>query len=145
MKNISSPWMGRALAAGVLSLVATGILAQSSPTMSVISSDAIQWRPSNPERPDGMQIAVLRGDPASGPSSMLMRFGEGVSPMHAHAADYDAVVLEGTVQHWKEGEAQSQAPLLKPGSYWFQPAVERHADACLSETCVLYVQWAGAQ
>ncbi len=134
-----------AAGAGALLMASTVLIAQSSSTMTVIASDEIQWRPSNPDRPEGMQIAVLRGDPATGPSSMLMSFGPGASPMHTHAADYDAVVLEGTVQHWREGQEQSQAPALKPGSYWFQPALERHADACLSERCVLYVQWSGAQ
>lgn len=145
MKN-TKRW-GRAVATALV-LGATGTLAQaapaSAPTLSVVAAADARWRPANPANPDGMQMAILRGDPATGPSSVLVRFS-GVSPVHTHASDYDAVVLEGNVKHWLEGEDQDAAPLLKPGSYWYQPAGERHADACLSDSCVLYVQWAGAQ
>jgi hypothetical protein len=36
-----------------------------------------------------------------------------------------------------------QRPLLRPGSHWFQPGNVAHSDACVSEQCLMYVQWAG--
>jgi quercetin dioxygenase-like cupin family protein len=63
--------------------------------------------------------------------------------MHVHTADYHCVVLEGTMQHWEQGQSQTQAKLLNPGSFWFQPGNAAHSDACLSEQCLMYVQWAG--
>ena len=32
---------------------------------------------------------------------------------------------------------------LGPGSFWYQPAEQAHADSCLSEQCVMFIQWAG--
>jgi glycogen synthase len=77
----------------------------------------------------------------NGPSAMLLRINQGAGAMHVHTADYHCVVLEGTMQHWEQG--QSQARLLQPGSHWFQPGNMAHSDACVTEQCLMYVQWAG--
>lgn len=115
---------------------AAGIFAASGPQMIVTPSEGIVFKGSP-------QTAVLRGDPASGPSAMLMKFGKGASPMHIHSSDYDLVVLKGEMKHWASGEAEATAKVLGPGSYWFQPANQPHADNCLSDECVMYVQWSG--
>lgn len=122
---------------------AAGIFAASGPRMIVTPSDSIVYQPVDPARPAGAQIAVLRGDPASGPSSMLMKFGKGAGPMHIHSSDYDLVVLEGEMKHWDASEDAATAKVLGPGSYWFQPGNQPHGDDCLSDECVMYVQWAG--
>jgi len=104
-----------------------------------------RFQPVDPKRPEGTQIAVLRGDPASGPSSMLMLQRRGASAMHIHSSDYDLVLIKGDMKHWGAGASEQQAPILQPGSYWFQPGNEPHAGSCLSDECLMYVQWAGAR
>lgn len=41
--------------------------------MVVVPHDGARWAPADPARPEGTQVAVLSGDPATGPSSMLMK------------------------------------------------------------------------
>ena len=97
----------------------------------------------DPANPASASIAVLYGDPATGPSTMLMRFGRSAGRLHVHSSDYHLVVLQGTMRHRAAGETEANAPTLSPGSYWYQPGGEAHADSCLSEECLMFVSWAG--
>ena len=58
-------------------------------------------------------------------------------------ADYHLVLVRGTMKHWAAGETEDKAKPLGPGSYWFQPGGQAHADSCLSEECLMFVSWAG--
>lgn len=98
--------------------------------------------PVNPGDPNSTQIALLRGDPATGPSDMLMRFGRGEGGPHVHSSDYRLVVIEGVMKHAEAG-AYATAPSMGPGSYWFQPANQPHVDSCLSERCTMFISWSG--
>jgi hypothetical protein len=111
--------------------------------MVVAPYEEARFVPLDPARPDGPAIAVLWGDPATGPSAMYLRFKKGGGRLHVHSSDYHLVVIEGTMKHWDEVGQESTARPLGPGSYWFQPGGEAHADSCLSEVCVMFVQWAG--
>jgi quercetin dioxygenase-like cupin family protein len=109
----------------------------------IVAFEEARFTPMNMRAPDGPQLAVLWGEPTSGPSAMLMKFAQGALGMHAHTADYHLVVLQGTMKHWDEGQAEADAKPLGPGSYWFQPGRQVHGDACVSSQCVLYLNWAG--
>jgi NIPSNAP/Domain of unknown function (DUF4437) len=109
----------------------------------VVAAAQAKYAPVNPAHPQGARLAVLSGDPQTGPSSMLLKFGRTDGAMHVHSSDYHLVVIEGTMQHWSAGESQADAPLLGPGSFWFQRGEQAHQDACRSDQCVMYVQWAG--
>lgn len=111
--------------------------------MTVTAIEDATFTPVSPQRPQGAQMAVLWGDPNTGPSAMLLRMNKGAGAMHVHSADYQCVVLEGTMQHWEQGQSQAQAKLLQPGSHWFQPGNVAHSDACVTDQCLMYVQWAG--
>ncbi len=99
--------------------------------------------PAIPGRPDGPRIAVLWGDPATGPSAMLFDLPKVSLPLHYHTADYHLVVIEGKVKHWSEEESEAGAKVLGPGSYWFQPGGKVHGDACLTERCLVHLVWSG--
>lgn len=137
-------WISAALLA--ISTAATPA-AHAQPAPIVTPYADARWTPLDPARPDGPAIAVLWGDPASGPSTMLMRFGPaaaGTAPrLHVHTSDYHLVVIEGRMKHWAAGEREAAAPALGPGSSWFQPGGLAHADACLSERCVMFIAWSG--
>ena len=111
--------------------------------MTITAIEDAKFTPVNPQRPQGAQMAVLWGDPNTGPSAMLLRIGKGAGAMHVHSADYHCMILEGTMQHWQQGQSQAGAKLLRPGSHWFQPGNVAHSDACVTEQCLMYVQWAG--
>ncbi|MCY1648703.1 DUF4437 domain-containing protein [Caulobacter sp. SL161] len=107
-----------------------------------LAIDDIRFAPLDPRNPNGPQIAVLHGDPATGPSDMLMRFSRGQGVPHVHSSDYRLVVLEGVMTHAQAGEGGGAKP-LGPGSYWFQPGEQSHLDGCLSEHCTMFISWSG--
>jgi len=132
------------LAAGCLSLgFAAGPFAASQSRMIVTPIESAAFKPVDPARPNSAQVAVLRGDPNSGPSSTLLRLAKGPTPLHVHSSDYDLVVISGEMKHWERGQSEAQAAVLGPGSYYFQPGDLVHAGACLTDECLMYVQWSG--
>ncbi|KTE40730.1 MULTISPECIES: DUF4437 domain-containing protein [unclassified Sphingopyxis] len=104
-----------------------------------------KFEPVNPANPAGPAIAVLSGDPATGPSVMLMRFGRGPGRLHIHSADYRLTVIRGEMKHWDAGGSEAVAPVIGPGGHWFQPGGQAHADTCLSDECLMVIHWSGAR
>jgi quercetin dioxygenase-like cupin family protein len=111
--------------------------------MTVVPREQAKFVPADPSRPDGAQIAVLWGDPATGPSAMLMKFGKTDGALHTHTSDYHLMLLEGQMKHWVADSDRAKSPVLGPGSYWFQPGGDPHGDSCLSDECVMFIQWSG--
>lgn len=120
-----------------------GALAASHERMIVVAHADANFVPLDPAIPAGARIAVLRGDPATGPSAMLMQFGKGAGRMHVHSSDYQLVVLEGTMKHWAAEQTEAETPPLERGSYWYQPGNEAHSDKCLTESCLMFISWSG--
>ena len=74
-------------------------------------------------------MSVLWGDPATGPSGVMLKMPAGFeTPIHTHSAGYRAVVIQGQATHWIEGADPSAAHRAGPGSYVVQPAGEWHGD-----------------
>ncbi len=77
-----------------------------------------------------IQIGVLWGDLATGPSGFLLRIPPGFeAPIHAHTASYRMVVLNGQHLHWLETEDKADAQPASAGAYFLQPATQMHGDA----------------
>ena len=115
----------------------------SSPQMIVRPVGTLHYVVEYPDQQSSPAISVVRGDPAKGPISMLIRMKKSVLPMHSHSTDYQAVVVQGTMKHWAKGEDEAKAPRLGPGSWWYQPGKQVHTDACLDDECVIYVHNTG--
>jgi hypothetical protein len=81
----------------------------------------MRFVPVNPARPDAASMAVLQGDPSSGPSDMLMRMPRGAGVPHVHSADYKLTVISGRMKHWQQGETETAAEIL--GASGFSPAI----------------------
>jgi hypothetical protein len=111
--------------------------------MVVTPFEQVKFAPSDPTKPNGIQIAVAEGDPATGPSSMYLKYSRGVNATHVHSSDYRLVVLQGTMKHWGKGQTEDTAKPLGPGGSWYQPGGKSHTDACLSDVCVVFVAWSG--
>lgn len=90
-----------------------------------------------PDQPQ--QLASLWGRRATGPAGTLLKVPAGFrAPIHAHTADYRAVVIEGRWSHWVPETGEGEGIELLPGAYWTQKADQMHADACVSDTeCVI--------
>lgn len=92
------------------------------------------------EAPDQPQrLGPLWGERAKGPAGTLLKVpGNWRAPVHAHTADYRAVVIQGPWARWRVDGGEATKVELLPGSYWTQKANEMHDDACLSDSeCVI--------
>ncbi|TPK39612.1 DUF4437 domain-containing protein [Mesorhizobium sp. B2-5-3] len=104
---------------------------------SYLPANKIPYVSEAPDRPQ--RLGPLWGERAKGPAGTLLKVpGNWHAPVHAHTADYRAVVIQGLWAHWQMDGGEASKVELPPGSYWTQKANEMHADACLSETeCVI--------
>lgn len=138
MKKYGVPGVGLLVLIGF-----TGTMASPDRTdrMVIKSIEDLDWIVEYPDRSDSPRIAIVSGDPATTPISMLIRMAPGALPMHHHTASYQAVVVSGSMKHWAQGETEANAPVLGPGSWWSQPGGEVHTDACVEPAgeCMLYV------
>lgn len=76
-----------------------------------------------------VQIALLWGNPETGPAAVLVKFPEGYQePWHSHSSTYHAVVVRGTFRSRSpEGGPESER-VLGPGSHILQPGGVTHAE-----------------
>ena len=112
-------------------------------TSRVVRVADIDWTPVVAGAPQGAQLAVLSGDPATGPVGALMQLPAGsTEDLHKHSAEHTAVVLSGVAAH---GAQPGKLTNLSAGGYWIQPAGEASIDACTGEAaCILYVGFEGS-
>src|SRR3977135_4126122 len=57
----------------------------------------------DPKNPGSPQMAVLSGDPKTGPVAFLLKLQKGAAPIHWHSSDYYAFTVEGQSKHWLPG------------------------------------------
>lgn len=111
--------------------------------MRVVPNGDARFVPADPARPDGAQIAILRGDPDTGPSDILIKMKKTDGRLHVHSSDYRLIVLSGRMKHWTPAEDPAESRVLEAGSYWFQPGNDPHGDACLTDECLMFITWSG--
>ena len=104
-----------------------------------INTDQIEWQ-DDPyfKLPKGVQMKLLRYDPATGRREMIVRFPDGyVEPRHVHAATHSVVVLRG--QQIVEGV------VLNPGDYCHGAANFEHGpfEYRGQDGCVLFAVFTG--
>jgi hypothetical protein len=104
---------------------------------SYLPVDKIPYVAEAPDQPQ--RLGALWGERAKGPAGTLLKVpGNFRAPVHAHTADYRAIVIKGLWAHWQMGGGEATKIVLPVGSYWTQKANEMHDDACLSDTeCVI--------
>jgi hypothetical protein len=104
----------------------------------MVATGEMKWEPMAPGVP--LQIATLWGDRTKGESGILLKMPGGFdSGMHAHTADYHAVLISGAWTHTEEG--QTEAPKeLSPGGYVMQTGKKMHNDSCKAGAdCIIFV------
>ena len=76
-----------------------------------------------------VHVAVLWGNPETGPAAVMVKFPEGYQePWHHHSLTYHAVLVKGQFSsHSPEGGPDSER-VLGPGSYIVQPGSVIHAE-----------------
>jgi quercetin dioxygenase-like cupin family protein len=112
----------------------TGALGASPGTM--VPAGEIAFKPIAPDSP--VQVAELWGDRTQGEHGMLLKFPAGFEAgLHAHTGDYHAINLQGT---WVHTLADGQTKELPPGSYFMQPGMQNHNDACKGPAdCIVFI------
>jgi hypothetical protein len=85
----------------------------------------------------GMEIAVLSGDPSSGPYTQMRKVLAGTdNPPHTHSSELTNVVISGV---WYTGADTSSAKDFGPGSIVRMPSHWVHVSGCRAGSdCVLY-------
>lgn len=125
---------------------ASGSSEQPMTIMPVDNALGRSFRPLYEKSPDGPQIAILQGDPDTGPSLTLFRYGRdyvGSGNLHFHTHDYRLWLIEGELKHWGEQGNEKTAPVLLSGSFVHQPSQQLHAANCVSQQCTAYVIFDG--
>jgi len=88
----------------------------------------------DPKNSKGPKLAILSGDPKTGPVAFMIEVPPGFSSgLHSHTSDYQAVVIDGDPAHWLPHES-ADGPAVPAGTYWFQPGGYDHGDRCTSTT-----------
>lgn len=124
--------------AALIAILAAGGAAQAQQVANrYLPADAIPWvvEPGAP-----VELGHLWGLPRDkGEAGTLLRTPAGFSSgPHSHTADYWAVVVQGTWQHWVPSTGEGVGLKFEPGAHWTQVKTQLHEDACVSATpCVI--------
>jgi hypothetical protein len=100
-----------------------------------------KFAPIDPKQPHGAQVAIVSGDPKTGPVSFFLKLPKGKVPMHWHTSNYWAVTVEGETKHWLPGK-EAEAKAGGPGNAWYQAGgsdKQAHGDSCESEHCTVFI------
>ena len=102
----------------------------------VVPADKLDWK-DNPALP-GMKIAVLWGDPKTGPYAAVKRVPAGtVLGLHTHSQDQRTVMISGVMELTiGAGERQD----MTAGSYAFIPGNVGHVAACKAGADCVYFE-----
>jgi len=76
-----------------------------------------------------VEIAVLWGNPATGPCAVMVRFPEGYQePWHSHSSNYYAVLVKGQFRTKSKDTDPTGSELFESGSFIVQPGGAVHAE-----------------
>ena len=94
---------------------------------SITAYEDLQFAPLGEGSP--VEIAVLWGDPATGPAAVMVRFPEGYSePWHSHTSTYRALLIKGGFQTRSKDNGDTSTDVYGPGAYMVQPGGAVHSE-----------------
>lgn len=107
-----------------------------STTPFMVSSTDLKWV-ELPAR-KGMQIAVLSGNPETGPYTEMRKVPAGTdNPLHSHSSEIKNVIIKGV---WYTGPDTASANDYGPGSVVIMPGGWLHVSGCRAGTDCLFYQ-----
>jgi quercetin dioxygenase-like cupin family protein len=96
-------------------------------TQSVTAYEDLQFGPLAEGSP--VEVALLWGDPATGPAAVMVRFPEGYSePWHSHSSTYRAVLIKGEFRTRRQDDGGAETEGVGPGAYVVQSGGAVHAE-----------------
>lgn len=101
----------------------------------MVSFTELKWT-ALPER-EGMQFAVLSGDPKTGEYTQMRKVPAGTdNELHSHSSELKNVIISGV---WYTGTDAASAKDFGPGSVVLMPAGWTHVSGCRAGSeCVFY-------
>ena len=78
-----------------------------------------------------VEIAMLWGNPVTGPAAVLVRFPEGYAePWHSHSTTYHSVLIKGKFKTRSKDDNNdiTSTDVYGPGAYLLQPGGAVHAE-----------------
>ncbi|MGK7952517.1 MAG: DUF4437 domain-containing protein [Xenococcaceae cyanobacterium] len=133
--------------AGML-LQADSAIAQSAPATFVAENgesiitdlSTVTWS-AYPGIPEGAELAVLRGDPATDFLEAVARFPAGyLFPHHYHTSRELLIFLEGDFTYIND---DGTAQIFNTNAYLNLPSRTKHSLRCGAEPCLLYARYDG--
>jgi len=104
---------------------------------------SLTWTLFDAKNPKGGAWAPAWGDMQAGENGMFIKLSAGNAAFwHIHSKDYQAVLLQGTLDHHESGTEGRELPV---GSYWYQPGGNKHVDLCKAggPDCIVYAYFVG--
>lgn len=104
----------------------------------IAKSSTLTWKPLE-GIPEGVEVAVLHGNPATGASEVALRLPAGyLFPHHSHSSR--------EILFWSEGEFtyiadDGNKQTLQPGSYLNLPSGTKHSVVCGQQACLVYARY----
>lgn len=93
----------------------------------ITAYDDLQFGPIAEGSP--VEVALLWGDPATGPATVLVRFPEGYAePWHSHTSTYRSVLIKGDFLTRSRGNGVTSTDVYAPGAYLVQPGGAVHSE-----------------
>lgn len=94
---------------------------------SITAYDDLQFGPIAEGSP--VEVALLWGDPATGPATVVVRLPEGYAePWHSHSSTYRAVMIKGDFQTRSKDNGVTSTEIYGPGAYLIQPGSHVHSE-----------------
>jgi len=76
-----------------------------------------------------VEIALLWGNPETGPAAVMVRFPEGYQePWHSHSTTYHSVLVKGQFRTRNRDNGEGISEVYNPGSYMIQEGGAVHAE-----------------
>lgn len=90
-----------------------------------------------PSLPACTKLVGMRGDPAKGPSSLMVQMDGGcAATLHWHSANEEMLILQGVAKAQVAGQPEIE---LKTGAYMMLPAKSHHKFRCVSkQPCIIF-------
>ena len=131
MKSSSVSITFRSIIAASLATIALAAAAKDKPHLTLTATSEVVFDDMFPGQAGGPKIGTVSGDRSKGAHISFVKFPPGmVAPLHTHTNEAEGVVVAGVMSHWEEGESQTSAKKLPPGSYFKEPAMIKHYTAC---------------
>ncbi len=100
----------------------------------------LTWAPCPPIFPAGCEVAILEGDPTSGPSDVFLRTPPNYTfPAHRHTSAEHLVLISGLLHVTYVGP---QVVEVRSGTYALVPARASHKAHCANAgPCVMFIRF----